>query len=266
MDASHVQPMVGLRQIIPACAHCYAETWARRVGMELWGGALHDGSSASITGVNHCVGMSKQTTRRACARLFCASMADVFEPRTDFDLWREKLWSSIEKTPHLDWLLLTKRPGHIKHVYPWAKPASRQRLAWDYCGKSTMGRAPHRATNYRRRARPISILRAFAVLHRSDAMAQGRSDRWVIAGGERVPKLVQRIPTGFGHCVINAASTQFHSTSNNGDIGALKLKVNPPRKSLSCMTKLVDSSAFHGARRSTAVVLSMAVHTTGIHT
>jgi protein gp37 len=55
------------------------------------------------------------------ARVFCASMADVFEPRTDLDPWRERLWALIEITPHLDWLLLTKRPGHIKHVYPWIK-------------------------------------------------------------------------------------------------------------------------------------------------
>jgi protein gp37 len=54
------------------------------------------------------------------ARVFCASMADVFEPRLDLDPWRDKLWTLIEKTPNLDWLLLTKRPGHIKHVYPWA--------------------------------------------------------------------------------------------------------------------------------------------------
>jgi protein gp37 len=47
-------------------------------------------------------------------------MADVFEPRGDLDPWRDKLWDLIERTPYLDWLLLTKRPGHIKNVYPWA--------------------------------------------------------------------------------------------------------------------------------------------------
>jgi protein gp37 len=46
-------------------------------------------------------------------------MADVFEPRIELDAWRDKLWSLIEATPKLDWLLLTKRPGHIKNVYPW---------------------------------------------------------------------------------------------------------------------------------------------------
>jgi protein gp37 len=50
-------------------------------------------------------------------------MADVFEPRADLDPWRNRLWDLIERTPQLDWLLLTKRPGHIKHVYPWVARA-----------------------------------------------------------------------------------------------------------------------------------------------
>ena len=31
-------PWWGCVKLSPACAHCYAETWARRVGMDLWGG------------------------------------------------------------------------------------------------------------------------------------------------------------------------------------------------------------------------------------
>jgi protein gp37 len=50
-------------------------------------------------------------------------MADVFEPRKELDPWRDKLWDLIERTPHLDWLLLTKRPGQLKRVYPWAMAA-----------------------------------------------------------------------------------------------------------------------------------------------
>ena len=46
----------------------------------------------------------------------------------------------IEKTPHLDWLLLTKRPGHIKHVYPWAKQTTRQRLVGHYHREPALGR------------------------------------------------------------------------------------------------------------------------------
>jgi protein gp37 len=54
-------------------------------------------------------------------RVFCASMADVFEGRADLHAWRERLWPLIEKTPHLDWLLLTKRPQNVERMVPWTK-------------------------------------------------------------------------------------------------------------------------------------------------
>jgi protein gp37 len=54
------------------------------------------------------------------ARVFCASLADIFENyRGDgsapdhppsLDPWRNDLFDLIEKTPNLEWLLLTKRP------------------------------------------------------------------------------------------------------------------------------------------------------------
>lgn len=113
-------PWWGCVKLSPACAHCYAETWARRVGMDLWGGA----APRRFFSENHWREPHRWNEAAARdgvrARVFCASMADVFEPRTDLDPWRERLWALIEDTPHLDWLLLTKRPGHIKHVYPWA--------------------------------------------------------------------------------------------------------------------------------------------------
>lgn len=36
--------------------------------------------------------------------------------------WRSKLFSLIENTPNLDWLLLTKRPQNIKKYYPEPAP------------------------------------------------------------------------------------------------------------------------------------------------
>jgi protein gp37 len=52
-------------------------------------------------------------------RVFCASMADVFEERRDLDPSRERLWGLIEETTQLDWLLLTKRPERVAHMAPW---------------------------------------------------------------------------------------------------------------------------------------------------
>jgi protein gp37 len=42
--------------------------------------------------------------------VFCASLADVFEDRPELEHPRRRLFELISDTPHLDWLLLTKRP------------------------------------------------------------------------------------------------------------------------------------------------------------
>lgn len=50
-------------------------------------------------------------------RVFCASMADVFEeeaPAGQLD----RLWQLIRQTPYLDWQLLTKRPHRISESLP----------------------------------------------------------------------------------------------------------------------------------------------------
>ena len=52
-------------------------------------------------------------------RVFCASMADVFERRSDLNSQRSRLWNLIDQTPNLDWLLLTKRPQNIEAIVPW---------------------------------------------------------------------------------------------------------------------------------------------------
>ncbi len=45
-------------------------------------------------------------------RVFCASLADVFDNAVD-PTWREDLFALIRATPNLDWLLLTKRIGNV---------------------------------------------------------------------------------------------------------------------------------------------------------
>jgi protein gp37 len=50
-------------------------------------------------------------------RVFCASMADVFDNQV-WDRHRDDLWHLIHQTPHLDWLLLTKRPQNIVKMLP----------------------------------------------------------------------------------------------------------------------------------------------------
>ena len=113
-------PWWGCTKISPGCTHCYAETWAKRLGQNVWGtGAPRRELSSSYW--REPFAWNEEAARRgARARVFCASMADVFEDRRDLDERRARLWRLIDETPNLDWLLLTKRPQNVKRLAPWA--------------------------------------------------------------------------------------------------------------------------------------------------
>ena len=49
--------------------------------------------------------------------MFCASLADVFDNEVPAE-WRADLFELIERTPHLDWLLVTKRIGNVRQMIP----------------------------------------------------------------------------------------------------------------------------------------------------
>jgi protein gp37 len=53
-------------------------------------------------------------------RVFCASLADVFEDRPELRAPRARLFGLIGDTPHLDWLLLTKRPENFASLLPYS--------------------------------------------------------------------------------------------------------------------------------------------------
>lgn len=118
-------PWQGCARVSPGCENCYAESNDARwfPGAEHWGvnaprrffGDKHWNEprrwnhKAKLTGVRK--------------RVFCASMADVFEDRPALVPQRQRLWELISETPMLDWLLLTKRPENIERMklnaFPW---------------------------------------------------------------------------------------------------------------------------------------------------
>jgi protein gp37 len=177
-------PWWGCVKLSPACAHCYAETWSRRVGMDLWGGD----APRRFFSRNHWSEPLKWNAearrQQVRARVFCASMADVFEPRTDLDPWREKLWDLIEKTPDLDWLLLTKRPGHIRHVYPWAQnPRDNVWLGTTAETQRWADRRIERLLTVEARVRFLSCEPLLSGIQLAPWLSRGLVS-WVIAGGE----------------------------------------------------------------------------------
>lgn len=115
---STFNPWWGCFKISAGCKNCYADTFAKRVGLKVWG---QDAEHRRF-GDKHW--REPEKWNRAAERdgrrqrVFCASMADVFEGRNEDADDRARLFALIEATPHLDWLLLTKRPQNMIALAP----------------------------------------------------------------------------------------------------------------------------------------------------
>jgi len=112
-------PWWGCNKVSPGCDNCYAETWARRTGHTIWGHkAKRRLLSESYWQQPYAWNRAALAAKRR-VRVFCASMADVFEWRAELTPVRARLWELIAETPNLDWLLLTKRPHLVSRLVPW---------------------------------------------------------------------------------------------------------------------------------------------------
>jgi protein gp37 len=112
-------PWWGCTKVSPGCKHCYAQTFSHRIGQDIWGPRADRrffGDAHWREPLKWNAEAIRAGTRR---RVFCASMADVFECRGELRPVRERLWELIAHTPGLDWLLLTKRPEHVSKYAPW---------------------------------------------------------------------------------------------------------------------------------------------------
>lgn len=112
-------PWWGCEKVSQACKHCYAETWAKRVGSKVWGAASERRFFSDQHWRQPLIWNREAERSGQRYRVFCASMADVFEDRRDLDQPRRRLAELIAATPCLDWLLLTKRYDKITQLMPW---------------------------------------------------------------------------------------------------------------------------------------------------
>ena len=116
-------PWIGCQNVAPECDNCYAETQNnhRKWNGGTWGpkAPRHRTSVANWkkpkTWNRKAKQFYEQTGRRQ--RVFCASLADVFDNAVDPD-WRDDLWELIWECEHLDWQLLTKRPQNMIKMLP----------------------------------------------------------------------------------------------------------------------------------------------------
>jgi protein gp37 len=110
-------PWWGCTKVSPGCDNCYAEAFDKRVGGAHWG----KGQPRRTFGEKHWAEPLKweheAEKQGEQIRVFCASMADVMDDEAPAGQ-RERLWRLIDDTPHLTWLLLTKRPQRYCRYLP----------------------------------------------------------------------------------------------------------------------------------------------------
>jgi protein gp37 len=147
-------PWRGCTKVSPECDRCYAETMSGRNPsvLGIWGNEGTRVVAAESYWRTPLKWNAKAEREGKRLRVFCASLADVFEEwpgqMTDTNgkpLWikngkdfvdadedrgagafsalnmndcRRRLFALIDSTPSLDWMLLTKRPENIQRMWP----------------------------------------------------------------------------------------------------------------------------------------------------
>jgi protein gp37 len=189
---STFNPWVGCTKIaraggVPsACDFCYAEKWAKRSGQVEWGDHPRRRTTESywrnpIKWNEQAAAFQAKHGRRQ--RVFCASLADVFDNQID-PSWRADLFELIRRCDQLDWQLLTKRPQNIRKTLPGD---------WDAGYKNVwLGTTAEDARAYRQRVPHllkvpscihfVSYEPAIGPLGRLDV--GGQFPDWLIIGGE----------------------------------------------------------------------------------
>ena len=123
-------PWHGCAKVSPACRSCYAEALDRRWGHANWGVDAPRRFFGEAHWREPLKWFREAERARSYQRVFCASMADVFEHHSNQDVQatmaaaRRRLFELVEQTaPWLQWLFLTKRPENQALMVPahWSR-------------------------------------------------------------------------------------------------------------------------------------------------
>ena len=211
--ATHTfNPWWGCTRVSEACKNCYAEAWAKRVGQKVWGPK----TERRLFGESHWSQPTRWNRKAEVEgtrpRVFCASMADVFEDRRELDLWRAKLWELIEATPQLDWLLLTKRPQNVRRLAGWSSVWPEN--VWLGTTVELQARAEELLPHLAAVPAHVRFISAEPLLGPLDLNRWlGKMIDWVITGGESGPRARPASPAWFRslhlQCMENHVAFHF---------------------------------------------------------
>lgn len=111
-------PWVGCDMVAPECAHCYIGRVIRKQTdhvtgekREAWGRLYRTAPASWASPIRWERRLNGQVKR-----VFTCSLSDFFH--ADADPWRGEAWDVIRSTPHLVYLILTKRPALVASRLP----------------------------------------------------------------------------------------------------------------------------------------------------
>jgi protein gp37 len=180
-------PWMGCTKVGPGCDHCYAEAlMSNRWRIVSWGAGSPRvrTSQANWRQPRRWNAQARETGVRM--RVFCASLADVFDNEVPA-LWRADLFELITATPHLDWLLLTKRVGNVPRMLTEIlRPNTMPPNVWlgiTVVSQEELDRDIPKLASVPARVRFLSMEPQLAGVDLRLALATGLV-HWVITGGE----------------------------------------------------------------------------------
>ena len=179
-------PWIGCQQVTKQeCGDCYALRYANRYGMDVWG-SLH-GSNRHLTKTANDPRKWNREAHQQGKRykVFCASLADVFEPHPQVAEARTRLWRLIEETPWLDWQLLTKRPKFIQRLVPQSWLHEWPTHVWIGTSVGIQAAAEKRIPYLMELPAPVRFLSCEPLVEAItlERWLSGEPIKWVICGG-----------------------------------------------------------------------------------
>lgn len=246
-------PWMGCMKVSAGCANCYAETLIKgRMGKPgLWGPAAT--SERQVTTAAYWrrpIAWNKEAQKEGKAmRVFCASLADVFEDHPTANATRPRLFELILATPFLHWQILTKRPERIVDNLPpdWGDGYPN---VWLGTSVEDM-RVAHRADILRRipaSVRFISYEPALGPIHDIDL----RGIDWLIYGGESGPGFREHDITWARAIRAECEQSQFlygkipyHEVGNPGEYRGTQFFFKQSSGARSGMGTTLDGRTWH---------------------
>ena len=180
-------PWIGCAQVSPACDHCYAMALMDGRYQRVQWGVGQDRVRTSTHNWNEPLRWERKAAAAGRTEtVFCLSLGDIWDNEVD-PRWRREAFAVMRKTPHLVYLLLSKRIGNaVKMCDPMA---GLDLLPDNAALGSTMVNQDEWDRDYPKLKEAARILRPRFTFASVEPMlgeinARGDLPDWVIVGGE----------------------------------------------------------------------------------